>query len=76
MTRHIAHGAWCFIYDELVVEIAKILAAKRLGCSLIIPWDDTGYLVKKYIYIYVPHVVVQSLSHVQLFATHGLQHTL
>ena len=35
-----------------------------------------GYLVKKNIYIYVPHVVVQSLSHVQLFATHGLQHTL
>ena len=45
VTRHIAHGAWCFIYDELVVEIAKILAAKRLGCSLIVPWDDTGYLV-------------------------------
>ena len=27
-----------------------------------------GYLVKN-IHIYVPHVVVQSLSHVQLFAT-------
>ena len=27
-----------------------------------------GYLVKN-IYIYVPHVVVQSLSHIQLFAT-------
>ena len=38
-------------------------------------WQSNVYIYYIYIYIYIYIVAVQSLSHVQLFVTHGLQHT-